>query len=57
MASSKPTEAEYTSAMERHGTDAWTVDDQRVMDRWLEQRQPDEKVDTVGNEHLNGTEK
>lgn len=38
MASTNPTEAEYTAAMERHGTPEWTADDQRVMDRWLAHR-------------------
>lgn len=38
MASMHPTEAEYTAAMERHGTPDWSADDQRVMDRYLAHR-------------------
>lgn len=33
-----PTEAEYTAAMERHGSDAWTEQDARVQRAWLAYR-------------------
>lgn len=36
MASTRPSEQEYTAAMERHGTDAWTADDARTAQRWLQ---------------------
>lgn len=39
MSVTHPIEDEYTAAMERHGTDAWTTDDQKVQERWLADRQ------------------
>lgn len=38
LTTAPPTEAEYTDAMERHGTDKWTEDDARVEAAWLAER-------------------
>lgn len=52
MASMHPTEEQYTAAMERHGTPAWTADDERTQQRWVADRtggavEPD---DSEGND-------
>jgi hypothetical protein len=42
------TEEKYTEVMERHGTDSWTEDDERIRARWEEQRKansPDSEPD------------
>lgn len=38
LTTAPPTEAEYTDAMGRHGTDKWTEDDARVEGAWLAER-------------------
>ena len=57
MASTRPTEAEYTAAMERHGTDAWTADDARTAERYLarDSEIPDETAAEVADKPAEGT--
>jgi hypothetical protein len=45
MASTHPTEEEYTAAMERHGSPAWTADDERVQQRWLARHEPQQDAE------------
>jgi hypothetical protein len=39
MAAGKPSEADYTAAMQRHGTDQWTEQDRVTAQRFLEQEE------------------
>lgn len=57
MASTKPTETEYTAAMERHGTDQWTADDARVAERYLNQHDGEEVAQEVAQRPEQGTRK